>query len=105
MLSGFATSYANTGNKGKARSSNGTEITKIYNPKVLVHKNVKYYRNNGVWYIKKNKKYVVTKAPIGARIHNLPSKCKKVNIRGVKYYTYKGVYYKKSNRGYIVVKI
>ena len=105
MLFGLTASYANTANKGKERSSNRTEITKIYNPKVLVHKNVKYYRNNGIWYIKKNKRYVATKAPIGARINSLPSKYKKVNVRGVKYYTYKGVYYKKSNRGYIIVKI
>ncbi|MDY8136422.1 DUF6515 family protein [Aquimarina sp. 2201CG5-10] len=80
-------------------------VTKVHKPKVIVYKNVKYYRSGGTWYIKKNRKYVTVAAPAGVRVTTLPRGYRVVKVRGVKYYKYKGVYYKKSGRKYIVVNV
>ncbi|MEW7278616.1 DUF6515 family protein [Aquimarina sp. 2201CG1-2-11] len=80
-------------------------ITKVHHPKVIVHKNVRYYRSKGKWYVKKGKVYRRVKAPIGARMVTLPRGYKVIKIRGVKYYTYNGVYYKRSGKKYIIVTV
>lgn len=77
----------------------------VYKPRVVVHRNVEYYRNNGVWYKKKNKRYVVVTAPVGARISVLPKGSKIVRVKNTRYYRCKGVYYKRSGKKYIVVKV
>lgn len=96
------TSYAETTPVGPIHK---TTVTKIINPRVVVHKNVKYYHNKGIWYIKKNRRYVTVAAPTGIRINTLPSGYRTVKVRGKKYYKYNGVHYKKSGRSFIVVKI
>jgi len=96
------TSYAKT---TPIRSIHNTTVTKVINPRVVVHKNVKYYHNKGIWYIKKNRRYVTVTAPRGIRLNTLPNGYKTVKIRGKKYYKYKGVHYKKSGRGFIVVTL
>ncbi len=80
-------------------------VKKVHHPRVAVYKNVKYYRNGGIWYIKKNRKYVTVAAPSGVRINALPRGYRKVIVRGATYYQYKGVYYKRSGRKYVVVKV
>ncbi|OED36700.1 hypothetical protein AB832_05465 [Flavobacteriaceae bacterium (ex Bugula neritina AB1)] len=100
-LSAFTTSYA----IAKPIPSKKVVVIKGHKPKLIVYKNVKYYRDNGIWYKKKRNKYVVVKAPVGARIATLPMGCKKVRIKGVTYYRCKGVFYKKSGRKFIIVNV
>ncbi|KAA1242630.1 DUF6515 family protein [Aquimarina sp. RZ0] len=88
-----------------ARPANKVVISKVHNPKIVTHKNVKYYRKSGVWYIKKNKKYTAVKAPAGVKVTILPTGYRIIKIKGVRYYRYKGVYYKKSGKKYIVVNV
>ncbi len=89
----------------KASPIHKTKIVNVHHPKVILHKNVKYYRSKGKWYVKKGNVYKIVKAPIGARMVTLPRGYRVVKIRGVKYFTYKGVYYKRSGRKYIVVVV
>ncbi len=89
----------------KVRPVQGVVVTKVHRPKVVVHKNVHYYRSDGVWYIKKNRAYKRVSVPTGVRVTTLPRGYKTVKVRGVKYYRCKGVYYKKSGRKYIVVQV
>ncbi|MDH7447844.1 DUF6515 family protein [Aquimarina sp. 2201CG14-23] len=102
VLSTFMTSCATT---VRVRPANRVVVTKVHNPIVVVHNNVKYYRSEGVWYLKKNRKYVTTSAPVGVRVRVLPRGYKVVRVRGIKYYRYKGVYYKKTGRNYIIVNV
>lgn len=89
----------------RVRPANRVTLTKVHNPRIVVHKNVKYYRSGDVWYKKKNRKYVVVSAPAGVRVQTLPKGYKVVKLKGVRYYKYKGIYYKKSGRNYIVVNV
>ncbi|PKV52800.1 hypothetical protein ATE84_4927 [Aquimarina sp. MAR_2010_214] len=89
----------------KVRPARGVVVTKVHRPKVVVHKNVHYYRSDGVWYVKKNRAYKRVTVPTGVRVTTLPRGYKTVKVRGVKYYRCKGVYYKKSGRKYIVVQV
>ncbi|WP_299247003.1 DUF6515 family protein [uncultured Aquimarina sp.] len=102
LLSTLTASCATT---VKVRPANRVVVTKVHKPRIIVHKNVKYYRSGGVWYIKKNRRYVTVAAPIGARINVLPTGYKSIRVKGVRYYKHKGVYYKKSGRSYIVVNV
>ncbi|MFC1510417.1 DUF6515 family protein [Candidatus Omnitrophota bacterium] len=63
----------------------------------------KVFYNNGVYYHRKNRKYVVVSAPIGASIPHLPYGYKVVVINGMHYYHHKGVYYLNMPTGYVVV--
>ncbi|WP_024771882.1 DUF6515 family protein [Aquimarina macrocephali] len=89
----------------KVRPARGVVVTKVHRPKVVVHKNVHYYRSDGVWYVKKNRAYKRVTVPTGVRVTTLPRGYKTVKVRGVKYYRCKGVYYKRSGRKYIVVQV
>jgi len=80
-------------------------ITKVHNPRIVVHKNVKYYRSSGIWYVKKNRKYVKATAPAGIKIKALPTGHKAVKVKGMRYYKCKGVYYKRSGQNYVVVHV
>ncbi|GAA3519885.1 hypothetical protein GCM10022393_37620 [Aquimarina addita] len=82
---------------------NSLEIRNINKPKLVVYKNKRYYRNNGVWYVLRNNRYVSIAAPVGVRINTLPRGYKVVKVRGVQLYKYKGVYYKRSGRSYVIV--
>lgn len=74
-------------------------------PKIAKHKNVQYYQKRGVWYVKRNNRFVRVKAPAGARVAVLPRNYKVVKRRGVTYYKRGGVYYRKTGRNFIVVNI
>ncbi|WP_299312811.1 DUF6515 family protein [uncultured Aquimarina sp.] len=87
----------------RVRPVNQVVVAKVHKPRIVVHNNVNYYRSGGVWYIKKNRRYVTVMAPVGARINVLPTGYKSVKVKGVRYYKHKGVYYKKSGRSYVVV--
>jgi len=89
----------------RVRPAKSVVVTKVHNPRIVVHKNVKYYRSGGVWYIKKNRRYVTVAAPVGIRVNVLPRGHKTVKVKGVRYYRYKGIYYKKSGKSYIVVNV
>ncbi|WP_299218558.1 DUF6515 family protein [uncultured Aquimarina sp.] len=102
LLSTLTASCATT---VKVNPANRVVVTKVHKSKIVVHKNVKYYRSAGIWYIKKNRRYVTVAAPIGARISVLPTGYKSVKVKGVRYYKHKGVYYKKSGRSYVVVNV
>lgn len=103
LLFGFLmTSCATT---VRVRPARGVVVTKVHCPKIVVHKNVHYYRSEGVWYIKKNKSYKRVTVPTGIRVTTLPRGYKTVKVRGVKYYRCKGVYYKRSGKKYIVVHV
>ncbi|WP_299443414.1 DUF6515 family protein [uncultured Aquimarina sp.] len=102
LLSALTTSCATT---VRVRPANSVVVTKVHNPRVIVHKNVKYYRSGGVWYIKKNRGYVTVAAPVGIRVQALPRGYKVVKVKGVRYYRHNGIYYKKSGRNYVVVNV
>ncbi|WP_025667607.1 DUF6515 family protein [Aquimarina megaterium] len=89
----------------QVRPARGVVVTKVHRPKIIVHKNVNYYRSAGVWYVKKNRVYKRVSVPAGVRVATLPRGYKTVKVRGVKYYTCKGVYYKRSGKRYIVVHV
>ncbi|WP_035086359.1 DUF6515 family protein [Aquimarina latercula] len=89
----------------KVSPANNVVVTKVHKPRVVVHKNVRYYRNNGVWYVKKNRRYVKVTAPVGVRVSTLPTGYRIVKVRGVRYYKHKGVFYKKSGRTFVVVNV
>lgn len=87
------------------RPANGVVVTKLNQPKVFIHNNVRYYRSRGVWYVKKNRRYRTVAAPVGIRVTTLPRGYRVVKLRGVTYYRCNGVYYKRSGRRYIVVNV
>ncbi|MFD0862349.1 DUF6515 family protein [Sungkyunkwania multivorans] len=80
-------------------------VTKVHNPRVVVHNNSRYYISKGVWYKKSNGRYITIKAPVGAAVTKLPRGYKVVKVRGVRYYKSGGVYYKRSGKRYIVVNV
>lgn len=98
-------SNANTAMYTEAHASDKVLIVSKRHPKIAVYNNVQYYRNKGIWYVKKNRRFRKVAAPIGASVAVLPRNHKTVIIRGVKYYRGGGVYYRKKGRKYIVVKI
>ncbi len=103
LLFGFLmTSCATT---AATRPTRGVVVTKVHNPKIIMHKNVRYYRSNGVWYVKKNRSYRRVTAPVGVRVTTLPRGYRVVRVRGVQYYKCGGVYYKRSGKRYIVVNV
>ncbi|MEL6918590.1 MAG: DUF6515 family protein [Bacteroidota bacterium] len=83
----------------------GTVVTKVYKPKVIVHRGVNFHFSNGIWYKTRGRKYVVCAAPVGVKVRQLPRGNKVIVYNGRKLYKYKGVWYKKSGRGYIVVNV
>ncbi|SHJ36738.1 DUF6515 family protein [Aquimarina spongiae] len=89
----------------RVQPANTVVVTKLHHPKVVVHNNVRYYRSNGVWYVKRNRGYRVVTAPVGVRVAALPRGYKVVKVRGVKYYKHRGVYYKRTGRQYVVVRV
>lgn len=100
LVTSLSTSCATT---VRVRPAESVVVTKLHRPTVIVHRNVRYYRSNGVWYVKQNRRYRVVSAPAGVRVTTLPRGYRVVKVRGVKYYKYNGVYYKRSGRNYIVV--
>ncbi len=90
----------------KVYPKHGTVVTKLYNPKVVVHNKVRFHFADGVWYKPRGKRFVVCAAPVGIQVRHLPRGNKVVKLRnGRKVYKYKGVWYKKKGRGYVVVNV
>ncbi|MHA7058642.1 DUF6515 family protein [Aquimarina sp. M1] len=89
----------------RVRPTNRVMITKVHRPKIVFHNNVKYYRSDGVWYVKKNRRYVTVAAPVGLRVNTLPAGYRVITVRGARYYRHKGVYYKRSGRTYLIVQV
>lgn len=85
--------------------NHGTVVTKVHQPKLVVHKKSNYYFADGVWYKARGRNYVVVRAPKGIKLRTLPRGNKVVVLNGRKLYKYKGIWYKKSGRGYIVVNV
>ncbi|NJB37952.1 DUF6515 family protein [Croceivirga sp. JEA036] len=83
----------------------GTVVTTIRKPKIVVHKNTRFYFADGVWYNTNNKKYVVVSAPTGLTINRLPRARKVVVVNGKRLYKYRGVFYKKTGRNFVVVNV
>lgn len=81
LLLVFTTSCAAT---VRLRPIDKVEVTEVHNPRVVVRKKVNYYRRGGVWYVKKNRRYVTVSAPIGLRVKTLPTGYSVVKVRGVK---------------------
>lgn len=69
----------------------------------IVLGNLRFYYNDGVFYKRGQRDYVVVEPPRGAIIYRLPTGHGRVVINDVDYYTYNGVYYKRCPRGYEVV--
>ncbi len=103
LLISFLTSSCAT--TVRVRPARGVVVTKLHRPQIVVHNKARYYRSNGVWYVKKNHRYNVVKAPVGLRVATLPRGYRVVKVRGVRYYTSNGVYYKRSGRKYVVVSV
>lgn len=59
---------------------------------------------DGIFYKKKPDGYVITPAPIGARVAQLPPAVVMVNMNGRNVYTYSGVYYQQVPNGYMVIE-
>ena len=74
----------------------GVRCTAPVAGKVIVHRNVRYRYNKGVFYRPTNNTYVIVSAPRGMRINALPAGYKKIYITGHKqpYFYYYGSYYK-----------
>lgn len=83
----------------------GVVVTKVTNPRLVVHRNINYYHSDGVWYTRNRKGYVVVNPPAGIVVQSLPRGYRVRKIRGVKYYHYNGIYYKRTGRRYTVVNI
>ncbi len=69
----------------------------------IVLGNLRFYYNDGVFYKRGQRDYVVVEPPRGAIVYRLPSGYGRRVINDVDYYTYNGVYYKRCPRGYEVV--
>lgn len=64
--------------------------------KKIKFKNIEYYVIDGMWHTKLKNKYVLRKAPKGAKLDFLPEGGVSVIMGGVRYYKCKGVFYKKN---------
>lgn len=101
----FGASLNVQAHKIKVYPRHGTVVTKVYNPKIVVHKGMNFYYAKGVWYKPYGRKYVVTRAPIGVRVRYIPRGYKIVRVNGIKYYTYHGIWYTKKRGFYTVVRV
>lgn len=81
----------------------GTVVTTINRPKVVMHDRTNYYVADGVWYRARGRKYVVCAAPVGVRLQVLPKGYRVVRVNGRRLYKYRGVWYKKTGRNFVVV--
>lgn len=95
----------------KAETTNTMEITtefvvtKVHPWNVFIHKGKKYHFRTGKWYVKRGRKYVQVRPPVGIKVRNLPRGNKIIHVNGRKLYKYKGMWYKKKGRGYVVVTV
>ncbi|MBQ4832040.1 hypothetical protein J8L70_02180 [Pseudoalteromonas sp. MMG010] len=112
----FANAYHDKPNKGVTHKQ---QVKAKVSPNVVVKVNkkhtlpaatvVKYNGNkfnvvDGIFYMIKNAKYIMTPPPQGLNIKVLPKNAKLVSYNKQNYYQYKNVYYVKTHNGYQVVK-
>ncbi len=64
---------------------------------------LRYYYEDGVYYRRHMRQYVVVAPPRGAVIRYLPSSYRPVVIRGATYYTQNDIYYQPTVQGYVLV--
>jgi len=64
-----------------------------------------FYYEEGRFYRRHVRDYVVVPAPIGAVVYSLPGGCRTVVVGGVSYYNYEDVYYHPVAGGYRVVNM
>ena len=79
----------------KKMPSRGAEVSKhkaTGSAQVVRHNNKDFYYKKGVFYRYENNKYVVSRAPIGARVASIPTP-RVILLNSVRYYYYYGVYY------------
>lgn len=94
----------------KAETTSAMEITtefaviKAHTWNVFVHKGKKYHFRTGKWYVKRGRKYIQVRPPVGLAIRHLPHGNKIIHINGRKLFKYKGTWYKKKGRGYVIIK-
>lgn len=89
----------------KVYPKHGTVVTKVYKPKVVVHKGAKFHFSKGVWYKTRGKRFIVCAAPVGVTVRHLPRGYKVVRVNGRKMYKYKGIWYQKKRGGYLVINV
>lgn len=77
-------------------------IAKEY-PNVFFHKGKRFHFRSGQWYVKKGRRFVAVRPPVGIKVRHLPRSNKVVYIKGRKLYKYKGLWYKKKARDFVVV--
>jgi hypothetical protein len=61
---------------------------------VVVHNNIRYYYDDGTFYLPYNNNYQVVAPPIGARVAELPSNYEVLYLENNVYYKVENVYYK-----------
>ncbi len=83
----------------------GVVVTTVHQPKIYVHKGVRFHYAKGIWYRPYGKRFVVSAAPVGIRIAKLPRGRRVVYVKGRKYYRYHGIWYQKRGRAYVVVNV
>lgn len=83
----------------------GTVVTSVHNPRLVIHKGVRYHLAAGIWYKARGNRFVVCAAPRGVVINSLPIGHKVVLIGGKRYYAYKGVHYQRFGKTYKVVYV
>jgi len=87
----------------KKYPAKGAVVVNVGNSKTIKHKNVVYYRSNGIYYRKYAKGYKVVSAPLGYKIKVLPSKHVRIVIQGRPYFYHYGTYYVMNSNEYEVV--
>jgi len=73
--------------------------------KVYVYKGKTYRFRSGKWFIKRGRKFIAVRPPVGIQVRTLPRGNKIVKVNGRKLYKYNGIWYKKNRRGFVVVNI
>ncbi|NER10953.1 hypothetical protein SAMN06265375_10265 [Muriicola jejuensis] len=98
-------SAANAQRVVKVYPRHGTVVTTIHNPRLVIHKGIRYHLAAGVWYKARGRNYIVCAAPRGIVINTLPKGHRVVYVKGRRYYAYKGVHYQRFGRTYKVVYV
>lgn len=82
----------------------GAVVKTVSNPRVIVHKRTNYCYSDGVWYIIREKDYVVIGAPKGIKLRALHGGNKVVYQNGQRI-LYRGVLHKTRGYHYVVVNV
>lgn len=77
----------------------GTIQTEEKKVEKVTHKEMEYHIIDGIWYLKVKERYILKRAPKGAKLKHLPKEGENVVMGGKKYYKLNGVFYKKIKSG------